>query len=115
MINKVVVSAAGKGTRMLQLTKEKPKHLIKINDQPFLYYLLNNLYLAGFAQIIIIIGYKKELMEDFLKDYQDKFNLTIINQSETLGDKYGTACPIECVKNKIQSDESFVSVCGDNL
>ena len=37
MINKVVVSAAGKGTRMLQLTKEKPKHLIKINDQPFLY------------------------------------------------------------------------------
>lgn len=115
MTSKVVVSAAGKGTRMLHLTQDKPKHLLAINNKPFLYYLLNNLNQAGFTEIIMVIGYKKELMEDFLKDYQDKFNLKIINQSETLGDKYGTACPIECVKELIKPKESFVSVCGDNL
>jgi len=116
MISKVVVAAAGRGTRMLHLGKEKPKHLIEVNGKPFLYYLLNNLMLAGFTEIIMIIGYKKEIMEDFLKNYNDNFNLTIINQSEKLGDKkYGTICPVECVKDVIRHDESFMMVMGDNL
>ncbi|MBT4335425.1 hypothetical protein HOD65_03065, partial [bacterium] len=36
-----------------------------------------------------------------------------INQFDELGDKYGTACPIECVKDLIK--ENFISVNGDNL
>ena len=80
MISKVVVSAAGRGTRMLHLGKQKPKHLIEINGKPFLYYLLNNLKQAGFTEIIMIIGYKKELMEDFLNKFNGTFNITIINQ-----------------------------------
>ena len=115
MITKVVVSAAGRGTRMLHLSKESPKYLIEINNKPFLYYLLNNLQQAGFKEIIMIVGYQKELMENFLKNYKSEFKITIINQFDALGDKYGTACPIECVKDNIKNDESFVSVCGDNL
>jgi len=116
MINKVIVAAAGRGTRMLHLSKEKPKHLIKVNGKPFLYYLLNNLKVAGFTEIIMIIGYKKELMEEFLDKYDHNFNLTIINQFEKLGEeKYGTACPVECIKDIIRHDESFMVVMGDNL
>lgn len=129
MINKVVVSAAGRGTRMLHLGKQKPKHLIKINGRPFLYYLLKNLKEAGFNEIIMVIGYKKELMENFLKEFNKTFNITIVNQFKKLGnksrttfsggkvvrDKYGTACPIECVKDIIKRDESFIYVMGDNL
>ena len=115
MIKKVVVAAAGKGTRMLHLSQDKPKHLIEINGKPFLYYLLTNLKTAGFSEIIMVIGYQKKLMEEFLADYKDDFNLTIINQFELLDDKYGTACPIECVKDIIRPGESFISICGDNL
>ncbi|PIT90603.1 MAG: hypothetical protein COU22_01230 [Candidatus Komeilibacteria bacterium CG10_big_fil_rev_8_21_14_0_10_41_13] len=115
MLNKVVVSAAGRGTRMLHLSKQKPKHLIEINGRPFLYYLLKNLKEAGFEEVIMVIGYKKEVMENFLADYKDKFKMTIVNQFDLLGDKYGTACPIEAVKNIIGRDESFISICGDNL
>jgi len=115
MINKVVVAAAGRGSRMLHLGKERPKHLIEINGQPFLYYLLKNLKEAGFDEVIMVIGYKKELMEKFLKTYDNEFKITIVNQFEILGDKYGTLCPIECVKNIIRRDESFISVYGDNL
>lgn len=115
MINKIVVAAAGRGTRMLHLSKRKPKHLIKIKGKPFLYYLLKNIKQAGFTEIIIVIGYQKKAMENFLKQFSDEFNLTIINQFETLGDKYGTACPIECLKDIIKDDENFVCLYGDSL
>ena len=52
MIQKIVVLAAGKGTRMLELSKDKPKHLIGVKDKPFLYYLLKNIKQAGFKEII---------------------------------------------------------------
>ncbi|MFA6304599.1 MAG: sugar phosphate nucleotidyltransferase [Patescibacteria group bacterium] len=115
MLNKVVVAAAGRGTRMLHLSQEKPKHLIEINGHPFLYYLLNNLKAAGFTEIIMVIGYKKEIMEKFLNTYAGEFKITIVNQFDMLGDKYGTLCPIECVKDLIKTDESFITVYGDNL
>jgi NDP-sugar pyrophosphorylase family protein len=115
MINKVVVAAAGRGTRMLELGKDKPKHLIEINGKPFLYYLLKNLKEAGFTEVIMVIGYKKEIMEKFLSAYDGEFKITIVNQFEKLGEKYGTLCPVECVKDIIKRDESFILVMGDNL
>ena len=68
MINKVVIPAAGKGTRMLDLAKNKPKHLINVLDKPFLYYVLKNLQNSGFEEMILIIGHHAEKMEEFASD-----------------------------------------------
>lgn len=115
MLNKVLISAAGRGTRMLHLSKDRPKHLIEINGRPFLYYLLKNLKDAGFNDFILVVGYKKEMMDDFVNRYQNEFKIQIINQFEILGEeKYGTALPLECVKDII-GNENFLAVYGDNL
>ncbi len=115
MINKIVVLAAGKGTRMLNYSKNQPKHLINIGDKPFLYYHFNNLKQAGFSEIIVVVGYKKEKMEEFAKQYGNEFNLKLINQYEKIGTKkYGTACPVEAVKDII-GEENFIVVNGDDL
>src|SRR3989339_1571013 len=115
MISKVLIAAAGRGTRMLHLSKDKPKHLIETNGKPFLYYLLSNLKSAGFKEMIMVVGYKKELMDDFFKQYGQEFNLQLVNQFEILGeDRYGTACPLECSQDLLRGG-SFLSVCGDNL
>ena len=115
MIKKVLISAAGRGTRMLDLAKDKPKHLIEVNGKPFLYYLLSNLKQAGFTEIIMVVGYKKEFMENFFSQHRDEFNITLVNQFDILGDqRYGTACPLECVRDII-GDNNFLSVYGDNL
>jgi len=115
MIKKVLVSAAGRGTRMLHLSKEKPKHLIEVNGKPFLYYLLNNLRQAGFEEVIMVVGYKKDHMYDFIEKYNGRFKITLLNQFEILGeDKYGTACPVECAKDLL-AGQSFLAVYGDNL
>lgn len=115
MIKKVVIAAAGQGTRMLHLTKNKSKHLINVQKKPFLGYLLDNLLEAGYKDLILVVGYKEELMREFLKEYN--YQAKVLNQFEILGPKekeYGTACPLKCVKN-IVGKENFLAVYGDNL
>ena len=115
MIKKVVIAAAGQGTRMLELTKNKSKHLIEVNEKPFLSYVLDNLLSAGYSDIILVVGFGADHIKDFLKEYN--YKATVVNQNEILGPKekiYGTACPLMCVKDII-GKEQFISVYGDNL
>jgi len=122
MPNKVVIAAAGEGTRMLHLTANKSKHLIKVKKRPFLAYLLDNLFLAGYRDLILVTGYKEELIEEFLKKYKPplssiKYSIKTVSQYEKLGPKsaiYGTACPLMAAENEI-GKESFIYLCGDNL
>ncbi len=114
MIKKAVIAAAGKGTRMLHLSDDKPKHLIKVSGKPFLFYLLNNLLEAGFEELILIVGYKHEKIDEFLKTFKGGEKVKTINQFDVLGkEEYGTACVIKSLMNEIE--ESFLMVCGDNL
>lgn len=130
MIKKVVIAAAGQGTRMLHLSDDKSKHLICVKDRPFLAYLLDNLVSAGYTEIILVVGFKPELMQSFKEDFfrcsqviknlgldDEKIKVQIVNQYEILGPKekeYGTACPVKCVKD-IVGKENFIYVSGDNL
>lgn len=115
MSNKVLISAAGRGTRMLHLSGDKPKHLIKVNGHPFLYYLLHNLKEAGWNEIIMVVGYKRAVISDFLHEYGKQFNITLLNQFDILGeDEYGTACPLKCAKGILKKD-NFLAIYGDNL
>ena len=120
MIKKVVVSAAGQGTRMLELTKEKSKHLINVLDRPFLAYVLDNIFEAGYREIILVAGFQKELMQNFVDSYTykgKKYPIEVISQFEILGPKekeYGTACPLKCVKDLV-GNEPFISLVGDNF
>lgn len=110
-----MIAAAGQGTRMLNLTKNKCKHLIKVQKKPFLEYVLDNLLKAGYQEFILVVGYSDELMEEFIKNHG--YKATIVNQFKILGPKekmYGTACPLMCVKDIVKK-EPFLFICGDNL
>lgn len=120
---KVVIAAAGQGTRMKHLTKYKSKHLIEVQKKPFLAYLFDNLLKAGYNELILVTGFRADLMAGFLQKYKSpaqyvhNFKATLVNQFEILGPKekeYGTLCPIKCVKD-IVAGESFLAVYGDNL
>ena len=120
MIKKIVVSAAGQGTRMLSLSNDKSKHLITVENRPFLAYLLDNILKAGYREIILVVGYREDMIREFLKTYKFDgidFDIKIVNQFDILGPKekeYGTACPIKCVKDLVKN-ENFISLCGDNF
>lgn len=117
-LKKVVVSAAGQGTRMLELSKDKSKHLINVGSRPFLAYLLDNIIEAGYREVIMVVGFREDMIREFLKTYDAKGTaITLINQFEVLGPKekmYGTACPLMCVKDVV-GKENFISLVGDNF
>jgi len=115
MIKKVVIAAAGQGTRMKELSRDKSKHLIEVHDKPFLCYLLDNLTKAGYTEFILVVGFRADLMHEFLKEYG--YKATVVNQFDILGPKekeYGTLCPLKCVRDLV-GDEDFLAVYGDNL
>ena len=56
-----VVLAAGKGTRM---KSELPKVLIPVAGRPMIEYVLDALSAAGIADILLVIGYRSDLVRD---------------------------------------------------
>lgn len=109
MITTAVVSAAGRGTRMKELTQDRPKHLLEVNGRPFISYLLDNLVAAGIETIILVVGHRKDRFEEFLS----KTNYPILVAEQKEGGQYGTAIPIKTAQPLIGKND-FISVAGDH-
>jgi len=105
---KVVILAAGKGTRMLPLTKKTPKVLIPIAGKPFIWYLIENLKQAGVDEFGLIVGYKKEKIISFVKEIG--LDAEIIEQKEQLGTGHALMQARDFV-----GYEKFLAINGDNL
>ncbi|MBC8444320.1 NTP transferase domain-containing protein [Candidatus Woesearchaeota archaeon] len=108
MATKIVIMAAGKGTRMMPLTRYVPKTLINVGGKPFLYYLIKNVLKAGYTEIGIVVGYKKEKIQEFLKDFG--FKAKLMEQKKRLG----TGHALKQIKGFVEG-EDFVVIGGDNL
>ena len=105
---KAVVLAAGKGTRLLPLTEKIPKVLVGVNGKPFLYYVLRNLQKAGFDEICLVVGYMKEKVREFLKEYG--FTAVLVEQQEQLGTGHAIA-----LAKKFVGKDPFLVYYGDSL
>ena len=62
-----IILAAGRGSRMGVLTKNKPKSFVKIGNKKLIDKVLENFEKLGFKKIIIITGYKSDQFEQFKK------------------------------------------------
>lgn len=68
MIKKAVILAAGKGTRMKELTAEMPKPMLPVSGRPVLEHIVRNLVSAGVHELLVITGYRAEVVEKHFKD-----------------------------------------------
>ncbi|MBO8183460.1 MAG: UTP--glucose-1-phosphate uridylyltransferase [Archaeoglobus sp.] len=64
MIKKCVIPAAGLGTRMLPITKAQPKETVPVVHKPVIQYVVEEAYLSGIKEILIITGKGKRAIED---------------------------------------------------
>src|SRR5436190_10233919 len=65
---KAVILAAGKGTRMKELTSELPKPMLKVSGLPILEHIILGLKSAGVRQIFIVTGFRGEVIENHFGD-----------------------------------------------
>jgi len=61
---KAIILAAGRGSRMKDLTEERPKCLVELRGKALLDWQLEALRAAGISEIAVVTGYKRELLAD---------------------------------------------------
>jgi dTDP-glucose pyrophosphorylase len=73
---KAIILCAGFGKRMKPYTNTYQKSMIPIYGKPLLEYIVNGLILAGFRNIIIVVGYRKDQIMDYFQE-GDKWGIKI--------------------------------------
>jgi dTDP-glucose pyrophosphorylase len=62
---KAVILAAGKGSRMKELTSRLPKPMLKWRGKPLLEHILLGIRSAGIHDVFIVVGYRREAVESY--------------------------------------------------
>lgn len=107
-----VIPAAGKGNRIkeLPLTKILPKPMLPVLNKPILEYVVEKMRDVGIETIYIIVGPKKEVIQEYFEDGSDfGVDIKYIEQEEPLG----IAHAIGLTSNFI--DKPFMVILGDDL
>lgn len=74
-VERAIILAAGKGERMLPLTKTTPKPLIEVSGQPIIEHTIEILHKKNISEIYVVVGY---LAEKF-NYLSEKYNVTLIH------------------------------------
>ena len=132
MIKKVVIPAAGLGTRFLPFTKSIAKEMLPIIDRPNLQYLLQEAKDSGIEEVILIVSQSKKEITDYFSHNADLemkllnsgkeeeyklvyelgefMKITFVNQPQPLGLGHAILCAKEAVNG-----EDFAIILGDDL
>lgn len=110
---RAVVASAGQGTRMLPLSADVPKPMVPVLGRPFLYYVLTQLDLAGYTDIVVVTGFRSDTVEAFVRTLP--FSVQVVDQHKQFGSTHhGTAMPVKAVRS-LMGNEPFVYMYGDSL
>jgi len=103
MINKLIILAAGKGTRLRPVTNEVPKCLTPVGGRTILEWQINTAKRVGIKEIVVVGGYKYEKI--------DTSDIKLI-----LNDSYNTSNMVESLKCAEKEFEGgFILSYGDIL
>lgn len=91
MINEAVILAGGLGTRLKGVISDMPKPMAPINDIPFIKYLFDYLQDFNIERIILSVGYKFEVIEDYFGNSYKNSELIYAIENEPLGTGGGIA------------------------
>lgn len=110
MMMKAFVLCGGQGTRLRPYTYSIPKPMLRLGKKPILQYVVENLRLNGFTDLVLTVGYKKEHIMDYFGDGK-RFGVKIEYAVED--EPRNTAGSILPYKGRVK--ESFLVVMGDHL
>jgi UDP-N-acetylglucosamine diphosphorylase / glucose-1-phosphate thymidylyltransferase / UDP-N-acetylgalactosamine diphosphorylase / glucosamine-1-phosphate N-acetyltransferase / galactosamine-1-phosphate N-acetyltransferase len=110
-IEKAVILAAGRGTRMRELTADVPKPMIDVRGKPVLQHIVQGLRAAGIRDCLIVVGYRADAVQDFFGD-GSRYNVAIHYKMQTVQD--GTGRVVELAHDFV-TDRPFILAYGDIL
>ena len=87
---KAVILAAGKGTRMKDLTQDVPKPMLRVQGKPILEHIIEGLSAAGIHEICLVTGWKAEAIESYFGD-GSRFGVHVAYTRQIVQDGTGKA------------------------
>jgi D-glycero-alpha-D-manno-heptose 1-phosphate guanylyltransferase len=110
LIKEAIILAGGLGTRLKDTVPDLPKCIAPVTGRPFLFYVINYLRSQGIEKFVFSLGYKHEIIEEYLNNQFPTLNFQCSIEDEPLGT--GGAIQLACSK---ADDENIVVVNGDTL
>ncbi|MCX6232789.1 MAG: nucleotidyltransferase family protein [Bacteroidetes bacterium] len=106
----VIILAGGLGTRLQGVVKDIPKPMADINGKPFLKYLLDYLSKYKIERVILSVGFKYEVIEQYFGRKYKNIDLLYAIEEEPLGTGGGimNAC-------KLLNSNLFYLINGDTF
>ena len=75
---KAVILAGGKGTRISEESRVRPKPMVEIGGRPILWHIMRQYAAYGFTEFVICCGYKGHMIKEyFVNFYQNNSQLEI--------------------------------------
>ena len=110
-IAKAVLLAAGRGTRMRDLTEALPKPMLQVRGKPVLQHIVEGARDAGLTDLLIVLGWRAEVVKEFFGDGA-KLGVRIDYATQTVQD--GTGKVVELARGFTGGDPFLLSY-GDIL
>ncbi len=110
-IDKAVILAAGRGTRMRELTAELPKPMIRVRNKPVLQHIVEGLHEAGIGELVLVVGYRADVVRRFFGD-GSSYKVAIQYTTQTVQD--GTGRVVDLVRDFV-GNRPFILAYGDIL
>ena len=110
-IDNAVILAAGRGTRMRELTADLPKPMIKVRGKPVLQHIVEGLRNAGIGDLFLVVGYRADAVRDFFGD-GSRCNVAIHYATQTVQD--GTGRVVDLARDFV-GNRPFILAYGDIL
>jgi dTDP-glucose pyrophosphorylase len=107
---KALILAAGRGSRLNKLTENKNKSMLKLFEKPLIEYNLEHAFDANAEEIVIVVGYKKEEIVNYVGTEYRGIRVVYVIQKE----QKGLVNAIESAKEKIGKSDFFLML-GDEL
>src|SRR4051794_30094724 len=110
MGKEAIILAGGLGTRLRSVVSDLPKCMAPVAGKPFLTYVVNHLLKENVQKFIFSVGYKNEMIVDFINTQHSTLNTQYSIEEEPLGT--GGAVKLACSK---ATEKTVLIVNGDTL
>lgn len=104
MSKECIILAGGLGTRLQSVVSDVPKCMAPVAGQPFLSHIFEYLEAQRFDHIILSLGYKSEIIINWLKDQKRTFDVSFIIENKALG----TGGAIQFAFSKVKGTSAVV-------
>lgn len=108
-IDTAVVLAAGEGTRLRPLTRNRPKPMLPAANRPILEHVFDALVTAGIERIVTVVGYKRDRVQNHFGPDYDGVPITYVTQRKQLGSGHALA------QARSEVDDAMLVLNGDRL